>query len=318
MAMVISHPELHPCTCPSGAGPNRRPPGSARDVGRSRPHVPVTERPGRVRPSVFMVDLFRTKSVENIGEDVAGDGADPASGGVGRLRQQLSARHLIGFGIGVVIGTGIFTLTGVQAKNTAGPAVVISFAIAGVVALLAALCYAELASAVPTAGSAYSYAYATTGELLAWIIGWDLFLEFALGAAVVARGWSGYIGNLLDLPTSVFGEDSTVNLGAVFIVVVLTVVAVLGIRESARLAGALVIVKVAICVFVIVAGAWYVRGANLTPFVPPGEAGNESGGLHQTLIQALLHINPGAFGIGGVLTAAAVVFFYYTGFEAVA
>jgi APA family basic amino acid/polyamine antiporter len=261
------------------------------------------------------VHLFQTKSVETIREDAEGGGE---GGRVGALRKRLSARHLIGFGIGVVIGTGIFTLTGVQAKNTAGPAVVISFAIAGVVALLAALCYAELASAVPTAGSAYSYAYATTGELLAWIIGWDLFLEFALGAAVVARGWSGYIGNLLDLPTSVFGEDSTVNLGAVFIVVVLTVVAVLGIRESARLAGALVIVKVAICVFVIVAGAWFVRGANLTPFVPPGEAGDDAGGLHQTLIQALLHINPGAFGIGGVLTAAAVVFFSYTGFEAVA
>jgi APA family basic amino acid/polyamine antiporter len=261
------------------------------------------------------VELFRTKSIETIRADADGSGE---SGAVGALRKRLSARHLIGFGIGVVIGTGIFTLTGVQAKNTAGPAVVISFAIAGVVALLAALCYAELASSVPTAGSAYSYAYATTGELLAWIIGWDLFLEFALGAAVVARGWSGYIGNLLDLPTSLFGEASTVNLGAVFIVVVLTFVAVLGIKESARFAGALVIVKVAICVFVIVAGAWFVRGANLTPFVPPGEPVDGSGGLKQTLIQAVAGIDPAAFGIGGILTAAAVVFFSYTGFEAVA
>jgi APA family basic amino acid/polyamine antiporter len=262
------------------------------------------------------VNLFRTKSVETIRADAEGGGED---GSVGALRKRLSARHLIGFGIGVVIGTGIFTLTGIQARNTAGPAVVISFAIAGVVALLAALCYAELASAVPTAGSAYSYAYATTGELLAWIIGWDLFLEFALGAAVVARGWSGYIGNLLDLPTSMFGEESTVNVGAVFIVFVLTAVAVLGIRESARFTGALVIIKVAICVFVIVAGAWYVRGANLTPFVPPGRpADGSGGGLGQTLIQAIAGIHPAAFGIGGVLTAAAVVFFSYTGFEAVA
>jgi APA family basic amino acid/polyamine antiporter len=261
------------------------------------------------------VDLFRTKSVETIRADAEGEGE---SGAVGALRKRLSARHLIGFGIGVVIGTGIFTLTGVQARNTAGPAVVISFAIAGVVALLAALCYAELASSVPTAGSAYSYAYATTGELLAWIIGWDLFLEFALGAAVVARGWSGYIGNLLDLPTSLFGEDSTVNLGAVFIVVVLTVIAVLGIRESARFTGALVIIKVAVCVFVIVAGAWFVRGANLTPFVPPSEPVDGAGGLKQTLIQAVAGIDPAAFGIGGILTAAAVVFFSYTGFEAVA
>jgi APA family basic amino acid/polyamine antiporter len=261
------------------------------------------------------VQLFQTKSIETIRADAEGSGE---SGAVGALRKGLSARHLIGFGIGVVIGTGIFTLTGVQAKDTAGPAVVISFAIAGIVALLAALCYAELASAVPTAGSAYSYAYATAGELLAWIIGWDLFLEFALGAAVVARGWSGYTGNLLDLPTSVFGEDSTVNLGAVFIVLVLTVIAVLGIRESARFAGALVIIKVAVCVFVIVAGAWFVRGANLTPFVPPSRPTEEASGLKQTLIQAIAGIDPAAFGIGGVLTAAAVVFFSYTGFEAVA
>ena len=134
------------------------------------------------------------------------------SGGCGR---HLSARHLVGFGIGVVIGTGIFTLTGVEARNTAGPAVVISFAIAGVVALLAALCYAELASSVPTAGSAYSYAYATTGELIAWIIGWDLFLEFALGAAVVARGWSGYVGNLLRPADVAVRRGATVNVGAV-------------------------------------------------------------------------------------------------------
>jgi APA family basic amino acid/polyamine antiporter len=260
------------------------------------------------------VHLFRTKSVETINEDTGGDG----DGGVGRLRQHLSARHLVGFGIGVVIGTGIFTLTGVQAKNTAGPAVVISFGIAGVVALLAALCYAELASAVPTAGSAYSYAYATTGELFAWVIGWDLFLEFALGAAVVARGWSGYVGNLLNLPPSLFGEDSTVNLGAVLIVVALTLVAVLGIRESARVTSGLVIIKVAICVFVIVAGGWFVRGANLTPFVPPGRPAEGGSGWTQPVIQAVAGLEPAAFGIGGILTAAAVVFFAYTGFEAVA
>ena len=272
-------------------------------------------RPRRAAPTVLAVELFRTKSVENIGADAAGE---DAGGGVGRLRQHLSARHLVGFGIGIVIGTGIFTLTGVQARDTAGPGVVVSFAIAGVVALLAALCYAELAASVPTAGSAYSYAYATTGELIAWIIGWDLFLEFALGAAVVARGWSGYVGNLLHLPTSVFGEESSVNLGAALIVVVLTAVAALGIRESARVTGALVIVKVAICVFVIVAGAWFVRGANLTPFIPPGRPSDSGSGLAQPLISAVAGLEPAVFGIGGVLTAAAVVFFSYTGFEAVA
>jgi APA family basic amino acid/polyamine antiporter len=272
-------------------------------------------RRSEVGPSVPAVDLFRTKSVEHIEKDAAGEGD---AGQVGRLRRNLSARHLVGFGIGVVIGTGIFTLTGIQARDTAGPAVVLSFAIAGVVALLAALCYAELASSVPTAGSAYSYAYATVGELIAWIIGWDLFLEFALGAAVVARGWSGYVGNLLDLPPSLFGEESTVNVGAALIVVVLTLVAALGIRESARVTSALVIVKVAICVFVIVAGAWFVRGANLTPFIPPGRPGEGGGGLHQPLISTIAGLEPAVFGVGGVLTAAAVVFFSYTGFEAVA
>jgi APA family basic amino acid/polyamine antiporter len=260
------------------------------------------------------VHLFQTKSVETINEDTGG----PGDGRVGALRRRLGARHLVGFGIGVVIGTGIFTLTGVQAKNTAGPAVVISFGIAGLVALLAAFCYAELAAAVPTAGSAYSYAYATAGELFAWVIGWDLFLEFALGAAVVARGWSGYVGNLLDLPPSLFGEDSTVNLGAALIVVVLTLVAALGIRESARITSGLVIIKVAICVFVIVAGAWFVRGANLTPFVPPGRPAEGSSGWTQPVIQAIAGVEPAVFGIGGILTAAAVVFFAYTGFEAVA
>jgi APA family basic amino acid/polyamine antiporter len=265
------------------------------------------------------VQLFRTKSLEAIQSDVGGEDDGAGGGGdVGHLRKRLSARHLIGFGIGVVIGTGIFTLTGIQARETAGPAVVISFAIAGVVALLAALCYSELASSVPTAGSAYSYAYATTGELMAWIIGWDLFLEFAFGAAVVARGWSAYIGNLLDLPTSLFGEEAPVNVGAAFIVVVLTLVAVLGIKESARVTNVLVVVKVAICVFVVVTGIWFVKGANLTPFVPVGKPSEGATGLTQPLISLIAGLEPATFGIGGVLTAAAVVFFAYTGFEAVA
>jgi APA family basic amino acid/polyamine antiporter len=260
------------------------------------------------------VTLFQTKPVESIGdeEEVAG------GPGVGRLRKRLSARHLVGFGIGVVIGTGIFTLTGVEAREAAGPAVVISFAIAGVVALLAALCYAELASAVPTAGSAYSYAYATAGELVAWVIGWDLFLEFALGAASVARGWSSYVGNLLHLPTSLFGEAAPFNLGAALIVVVLTAIAIAGIRESARFTGGLVILKVAICVFVIAAGAFFVRGGNLSPFIPPGHGSAAKGGAEQPLVHAIFGLQPAVFGVGGMLTAAAVVFFAYTGFEAVA
>ncbi|MFY1704520.1 amino acid permease [Micromonospora sp. WMMA1923] len=188
------------------------------------------------------------------------------------------------------------------------------------VALLAALCYAELAASVPTAGSAYTYAYATMGEVVAWIIGWDLLLEFALGAAVVARGWSGYLAELFGLPTAWFGEEgSVVNVGAIAIVLLLGVVATIGIQQSARITNVLVVVKVAICIFVVVAGLFFISAANLTPFVPPAEAppGDESG-LTQPLTQVLFGLEPSVFGIAGVLSAAAVVFFAYTGFEAVA
>ena len=237
----------------------------------------------------------------------------------GSLKKNLTSRDLMGFGVGIVIGTGIFTLTGVEAKNHAGPAVLLSFVIAGVVSLLAALCYAEMASTVPTAGSAYTYAYATLGEVFAWIIGWDLILEFALGAAVVARGWSSYLANLLGLPPALFTEKAHVNVGAILIVLVLGVVALVGVKESARVTNVLVVIKVAVCLFVIVAGLFFVSKANLTPFVPAAQPVKEgTSGLAQPLSQAVFGIQPTAFGFAGVLTAAAVVFFAYTGFEAVA
>ncbi|MEO3938408.1 amino acid permease [Dermatophilaceae bacterium Soc4.6] len=260
---------------------------------------------------------LRTKPVERILEQQSDDAASAEESG--GLRKNLGAKDLMGFGIGIVIGTGIFTLTGIEARNHAGPAVVISFAVAGVVSLLAALCYAEMASTVPTAGSAYTYAYATIGEVFAWIIGWDLILEFALGAAVVARGWSGYLANLLDLPPALFTEKATVNIGAIGIAVVLGIVAMIGVKESARVTNVLVVIKVAVCLFVVVAGLFFVKRANLTPFVPsarPVSAGTS--GIKQPLSQALFGIQPTAFGFAGVLTAAAVVFFAYTGFEAVA
>jgi basic amino acid/polyamine antiporter, APA family len=261
------------------------------------------------------VQLFRTKPVE----DVLAQNADDGSNSAGRLRKRLRARDLIGFGVGVVIGTGIFTLTGVEAKNHAGPAVVISFVLAGVVSLLAALCYAELAASEPTAGSAYTYSYATIGEIAAWIIGWDLALEFALGAAVVARGWSSYLQNLFNLPTSIFGESSTVNVGAIVIVAVLGTVAVVGIRESAWVTNLLVAIKVAICLFIIVAGAFFVKTANWHPFVPHGQGADPSvRGSTRPLIEVLFGVAPSTYGLSGVLTAAAVVFFAYSGFEAVA
>src|SRR3954451_11314939 len=200
--------------------------------------------------------ILRTKDVD----DVLHQNDDPAEGDQhhARLGKRLTAWDLMGFGIGIVIGTGIFTLTGIQAKNNAGPAILVSFAVAGFVSLLAALCYAELAAAVPTAGSSYTYAYTTIGEIFAWIIAWDLILEFALGAAVVSRGWSGYLQDALSLPTSVFGESSSVNLGAIAIALVLGVVAMIGIRESKWVTNALVVVKVSVCVFVIVLGIFLV------------------------------------------------------------
>jgi APA family basic amino acid/polyamine antiporter len=257
------------------------------------------------------MDVLRRKRVEEL---LAQDG-DGRSG----LRKRLGATELTGFGVGVVIGTGIFTLTGIEAKDHAGPAVVLSFLIAGVVSLLAGLCYAELASGVPTAGSAYSYAYVSIGEIAAWIIGWDLVLEFALGAAVVARGWSGYLQNLFSLPGSVFGESSTINLGAMAITVVLGVIAALGIKESARVTSALVVIKVAICLFIIIAGAFFVKLSNWSPFVPEA-AGPAAAtrGAERTLAQVTFGLPPEAFGVGGIITAAAVVFFAYAGFEAVA
>lgn len=260
--------------------------------------------------------ILRTKSVEAITRDVAGGAGD---GDGQSLRKSLSTRDLVGFGVGIVIGTGIFTLTGLQAKQNAGPAVVISFLVAGLVSMLAAVCYAELASSVPTAGSAYTYAYATLGELFAWIIGWDLVLEFALGAAVVARSWSGYLANLFALPASLFTEDATVNVGAVGLVLVLGVVAAVGVKESARVTNVLVLVKVTISVFIVVVGAFFVTKANLVPFVPRSQSGDESPSvLKQPLLQLIGGFEPGTFGVAGIVTAAAVVFFAYTGFEAVA
>ncbi|MCI2417553.1 amino acid permease [Saccharopolyspora sp. K220] len=235
------------------------------------------------------------------------------------LIRRLTGRDLVGFGIGIIIGTGVFTLAGIEAKEHAGPAVVLSFVVGGIVAALAALCYAELASAVPTAGSAYTYGYATLGEIFAWIIGWDLLLEFALGAAVVSRSWSGYVANLLGLPEAWFGEDAAVNVGAILIIAVLTIIAVVGIRESSWVTNALVVVKVAVCVLVIVAGLFFVNGANLDPFIPPAQPAPATANvLEQPLVQAALGMEQSVYGIGGMFTAAAIVFFAYTGFEALA
>lgn len=242
-----------------------------------------------------------------------------ADGSGSPLKRSLRARDMVGFGVGIIIGTGIFTLAGVEAKEHAGPAVTLSFLVGAVVAGLAAVCYAELASSVPTAGSAYTYAFTTLGEVFAWIIGWDLLLEFGLGLAVVSRSWSGYLAELFGLPTAWFGEDATVNVGAVAIIAVLTVVAVAGIRESSRLTNVLVLVKLAVCLLIVAVGVFYVNPDNLTPFVPPARPPEGGGSVFtQPIISGVFGLEPTVYGVGGMLTAAAIVFFAYTGFEALA
>ncbi|MQA95816.1 MAG: amino acid permease [Streptosporangiales bacterium] len=234
-----------------------------------------------------------------------------------RLRKSLSAVDLVVFGVGVVIGTGIFVLTGQQAALNAGPAIVISFILAALVCGLAALCYAEFASTVPVAGSAYAFGYATFGELVAWIIGWDLVLELTLAAAVVARGWSAYAQNLLDLPTNIAGDNAVVDLAAIFIVLVIGVLLVLGTKLSGRVTGVLVAVKVAVVLFVVVAGLFFIDAANYSPFVPPAVPAEAESGGHAPLIQVLAGLAPSHFGLWGVVAAAAIVFFAFIGFDVV-
>lgn len=253
---------------------------------------------------------FRTKSIE---QSIA-DTDEPDH----KLRKNLSAWDLTVFGVGVMIGTGIFVLTGQEAYRSAGPAIVISFLVAGVACGLAALCYAEFASTVPVAGSAYTFSYATLGEFIAWIIGWDLVLELALGAAVVSRGWSAYLQELFDLPTWLAGGDATPDVGAIAIVAGLTVLAVLGTKLSGRFTSVLVVIKVAVVLFVIIAGLLYVKASNLTPFVPESKPVEGGKGLDSTLLQAIFGVEPTAFGVYGIIAAASVVFFAFIGFDVVA
>jgi basic amino acid/polyamine antiporter, APA family len=256
------------------------------------------------------VDILRTKPVEQS----VRDSEEPDH----QLRRNLSALDLVVFGVGVVIGTGIFVLTGNQAAVNAGPAIVLSFLLAGAVCGLAALCYAEFASTVPVAGSAYTFGYATLGELVAWIIGWDLVLELALGAAVVARGWSAYAQDLFHLPTAISGDTAHVDVVAMFVVLVLGVLIVIGTKLSSRLTGILVAVKVAVVLFVVIAGIFFIRSANYRPFVPPSQPAQGEAGGTRPLLQVLLGLTPSHFGAWGIVAAASIVFFAFIGFDVVA
>jgi len=235
-------------------------------------------------------NLFKVKSIEQLVGDVERGGK--------ALKRSLSAWDLTLLGIGAIIGTGIFVLTGTAAANQAGPAITMSYLAAGLACAFAALCYAEFASMIPIAGSAYTYAYATLGELVAWMIGWDLILEYAVGSMTVAIGWSGYMQRLLagvgiELPTAVAAAPpvGVINLPAVIIVLIIMVLLVIGVRESARANAIMVAVKLVAVLFFLGAGAAYVRPANWSPFAP--------------------------YGWSGIMAAAAVVFFAYIGFDAV-
>lgn len=263
--------------------------------------------------------LFRTKSVEQSIRDTT----EPEHA----LKKSLSALDLTVFGVGVIIGTGIFVLTGQVAKQNAGPATALAFVVAGVVCALAALCYAEFASTVPVAGSAYTFSYAALGELPAWTIGWDLVLEFALGTAVVAVGWSGYIRSLLDnagwhLPDALAGPDVAQGVGfdilAFALVLVLTGILVLGMKLSARVTTVVVAVKVVVVLIVIIAGAFFIKAENFSPFIPESQKIPAGQSLKAPLIQLMFGYQPTSFGVMGIFTAASVVFFAFIGFDIVA
>ena len=244
-------------------------------------------------------NVFKTKSIEQLVGDV--------EHGTKALKRSLSAVDLTLLGIGAIIGTGIFVLTGTAAANQAGPGIMMSYVLAGLACGFAALCYAEFASMIPIAGSAYTYAYATLGELFAWMIGWDLILEYAVGSMTVAIGWSGYMQKLLhgfgvDLPIWMTAAPGTVdaagnsigaiiNLPAVLIVLGIMTLLVIGVRESARANAIMVGIKLVAILFFLAAGVTFVKPENWSPFY--------------------------AYGWSGVMSAAAVVFFAYIGFDAV-
>lgn len=255
------------------------------------------------------MSLFATKSISRLLAE--------ANSGDHRLKRTLGAAQLVALGIGAIIGAGLFSMTGMAAAQNAGPAVVISMVIAAIGCGLAGLCYSEFACMLPVAGSAYTYAYATLGEWIAWIIGWDLVIEYAIGAATVSISWSAYVVSLLNtfhihlparwiagpfegaaLPDGM-APPGYANLPAVLIVFLISMLLMVGIRESARVNAAIVVIKLAVVLVFIGAGWSYVNPANYHPFLPPNTG------------------TFGSFGISGLMMGAGTIFFAYIGFDAV-
>ncbi|WP_313641084.1 amino acid permease [Paenibacillus sp.] len=236
------------------------------------------------------MDLFRKKPL-----------IAPSNSGATKLNKTLGAFDLTMLGVGAIIGTGIFVMTGVAAAEHAGPGLVISFLLAAFACVLSALCYSEFASTIPVSGSAYAYSYVAFGELLAWILGWDLVLEYGVAAAAVSSGWSGYLQGLLKgfgihIPTALSGAynaeaGTIINLPAVIIILLISYLLTRGTKETARFNAIMVVIKIAVVLLFIVTGIFYVKPENWTPFLP--------------------------FGYQGVVNGAATVFFAYIGFDAI-
>src|SRR5215467_494538 len=249
------------------------------------------------------MNLLATKSLERIMSE--------SEGGEHCLKRSLTATSLIALGIGAIIGAGLFSLTGLAAAQNAGPAIVLSMVVAAVGCAFAGLCYSEFSCMIPVAGSAYTYAYTTLGEWLAWIIGWDLVLEYAVGASTVSISWSGYVVSLLhdfhiDLPVQLLAGpfeqrhlpdgrviQGIVNLPAVFIICLISLLLILGIKESARTNAIIVAIKLAVVLVFIAIGWKYIHPENYTPFLPPNEG------------------SFGQFGVSGIMMGAGVIFFAY-------
>jgi len=256
--------------------------------------------------------LFRTKSIDRLLDDAAGSGE-------GTLKRTLGPMALVALGIGAIIGAGLFVRTAAAIAERSGPSVTIAFVVAGIGCAFAGLCYAEFASMIPIAGSAYTYSYATMGELIAWIIGWDLVLEYAVGAATVSIAWSEYFNKVLEfvgvqIPyqwchsplETMNGATGIINIPAVLILLLLSALLIRGTQASAFVNGIIVVTKVSIVLMVIVIGWGFVNPANHTPYIPAATT--------YTTTQGVTHAYGG---IMGILGAAGVVFFAFIGFDAV-
>lgn len=264
------------------------------------------------------MSVWRTKSIE---QSIA-DTDDPDT----KLRKDLGAVDLVVFGVGVIIGAGIFVLTGTVAASNSGPALALSFFIAAIACGLAGLCYAEFASTVPVAGSAYTFSYATLGEFVAWIIGWDLVLEFTIGSAALASSFSGYLKQVLGivgvtLPTSLSSaSEGFVDLPAMVIALVVMGMLVRGTKFSSRFNQVVVAIKLVVVAAVIVVGIALVDPSNWVPFIPESQPAEGGGGSFQSqpLITSIFGLEPAVFGVAGVIAGASVVFFAFIGFDIVA